>query len=404
MSDRPLPLWILAAQADRHPAEARAAFAQSARAGAEDAAFLVTCHRVEVVATGERPRASIQAAAGEAAARGLAHGLRAYAGREAAEHLFRLAAGLESAVTGEDEILHQVRELLDDVREAEHPDAVLVRALEVAIGVGRRSRAERERPQERGLADRALDWVASRGVDMAGSSVLVVGAGVMGRAVAVGAGRRGGRVTVASRDVEHARSVARLFDGEASALDAAAERFWTSDAVVVALAGPWVALERVERAVPGPAAAPCCPAVVDLSSPPALSGSIRAHLGERYVGIDDLFAGRPQRGADAERVRREYVEHAERLVAEAADRFARWVEARPSIETLRALRASAEARRVRDLERLLRRLPDLDPRQRALVSAFSEQLVAGILHAPSARLHDDSDGSAAAAARRLFGL
>ncbi len=412
MTDRALPLWILAAQADRHTAEARAAFAHLARgAEADAAAFLETCHRVEIVATRDEARRSIEVAAHDLSV----DGLRSYDGRQAAEHLFRLAAGLESAVTGEDEILHQVRQLLDDVRDADPPDPVLIRALELAIGVGRRARAERERPQERGLADRALDWVGARGVGLPGSRVLVAGAGVMGRALAVGAGRRGADVAVASRDEGHAARVARIVDGEASSLEAAAGRFWTADAVLVALAGPWQALEAEGRPAAGRAAAdatrdgsdgfpPECPVVVDLSSPPALPASVRTALADRHAGIDELFAERPERGAEAERVRREYVAHAEGLVAQAVDRFERWVEARPSTEMLRALRETAEQRRVRDLERLLRRLPDLGPRERALVTEFSEQLVAGILHRPSARLHDDADGSAAEAARRLFGL
>ncbi len=412
MTPDALPLRVLAAQADRHQTHDRVAFARAARAGLERpepgtaatdaagaAALLVTCHRVEVVAAGGTSRGRVDAAAGAAGAAGVG-GLRSYEGRQAAEHLFRLAAGLESAVTGEDEILHQVRELLDTVRASGGPDPLLVRALELAIGVGRRARAERARPQERSLADRSLDWLASQGIDLSRSRVLVVGSGAMGRALAVGASRRGASVGVASRDPERARRVGRLVDGEAWTLDEAAAAFGSADGVLIALAGPWGAVDPVVRA---PLAA-LPPLVVDLSSPPALSAAARARLDGRHIGIDRLFGARPAMGEDAERARREYVAHAEALVADAAERLERWAEARPSVETLRALRRVAELRRARDLERLLRRLPDLGPRERALVTEFSEQLVAGILHRPSARLHDDADGRAAAAARLLFDL
>jgi glutamyl-tRNA reductase len=445
VTESALPLWVLAAHAQHSGSDARAAFAgvaRSATAAGAPAGLLVTCHRVELMGAREEGLAATVARAAASAGIG---GIRAYAGRPAAEHLFRLAAGLESAVTGEDEILHQVRELLDAVRTATPADPVLARALELAISVGRRARADRPRPEERSLADRALDWVASRGVPLSGARVLVAGAGVMGRALAVGASRRGASVTVASRDPGHARELALAVDGAWMSLaDAARHELRHSDAVLVALGGPWTGLDdgrwvhpeaaavatRAEvagdtAAVPGMAPAAASPAAtgastgerpldpasdrplpitVDLSSPPALPAPARAALGGRYTDVDRLFAARPTVGAEAARIRAEYVSHAEALVADACDRFERWVAARPSVQTLRALRAAAEARRARDLERLLRRLPGLEPRERELVEAFSERLVAGILHGPSARLHDDADGAAARAARMLFDL
>jgi glutamyl-tRNA reductase len=457
-----LPLWVLAAHAQHSGSEERAAFAGVARTAAGDrepSGLLVTCHRVELM--GARDEEFASAVQRAAASAGIT-GVREYAGRRAAEHLFRLAAGLESAVTGEDEILHQVRELLDAVRAEAPADPVLVRALEVAISVGRRARADRPRPEERSLADRALDWAASQGTPLAGARVLVAGAGVMGRALAVGASRRDASVTVASRDPAHARALALAVDGAWTTLAAAARRQLSSfDVVLVALGGAWTGLDEGSwthtdpaaiaapagvatgspgmpaadalPATPGSAAPPmsavsslaaaqtsavCSQAVlsvdgtnarslpitVDLSSPPALPLPARVALGGRYTDVDRLFAARPAVGAEAARIRAEYVSHAEALVADACDRFERWVAARPSVETLRALRAAAEERRVRDLERLLRRLPGLEPRERELVEAFSEQLVAGILHEPSARLHDDADGAAARAARVLFDL
>jgi glutamyl-tRNA reductase len=473
-----LPLWVLAAHAQHSGSEERAAFAgvaRSAAGGREPAGLLVTCHRVELMGARDGELASTVERA--AASEGIA-GVREYAGRPAAEHLFRLAAGLESAVTGEDEILHQVRELLDAVRAAAPADPVLTRALELAISVGRRARADRPRPEERSLADRAFDWVASRGTRIAGARVLVAGAGVMGRALAVGASRRGAGVTVASRDPAHARALALAVDGAWTSLaDAARHGLSNFDVVLVALGGAWTGLDEASwthtdpaaiaapagvatdapgmpaadslpatlgaaapaapvlptaaapragvlpAGVPPAAAVPATPGVsspavvsadpvnarplpvtVDLSSPSALPLPARAALGGRYTDVDRLFAARPTVGAEAARIRAEYVSHAEALVADACDRFERWVAARPSVETLRALRAAAEERRARDLERLLRRLPGLEPRERELVEAFSEQLVAGILHGPSARLHDDADGAAARAARMLFDL
>ncbi len=406
MTAHPLPLWVLAAQPGSHDAEERSAFTGIVREqidGRDGAGLLVTCHRVELYGVGgEAVARALEAAAG---ARGLAP-LRRYRGLDAVRHLLRLAAGLESAVTGEDEILHQVRGLLDAVRENGHADPAMVRALELAAGVGRRARAERSRPQERSLADRALDWVATRGGQIRGGSVMVAGAGVMGRALAAGAARRGAAVTVASRDPARARALALAIGGSWASLEEAATRAVDARVLLIALGGRWDAFaDRWRRAAPGwSAPGGQHPVMVDLSSPPAVPESVRAALGEQFIDVDHLFARGPSAAAEAEEVRRAYVEHAERLVEDACEQYARWVAARPSVATLRTLRASAEAQRSRELERLFRRLPGLDPRERALVSAFSEQLVARLLHGPSARLHDDTDGTAAEAARMLFDL
>ncbi len=406
MTAHPLPFWVLAAQPGSHDAEERSAFTEIVREqtdGRDGAGLLVTCHRVELYGVGgESVASSLEATAG---ARGLAP-LRRYRGQDGVRHLLRLAAGLESAVTGEDEILHQVRGLLDAVRESGHADPAMVRALELALGVGRRARAERSRPQERSLADRALGWVATRGGQIRGGSVMVAGAGVMGRALAAGAARRGAAVTVASRDPARARALARAIGGSWVSLEEAATRAMDARVLLIALGGRWDAFaDRWRPAAPGwRAPGGPAPITVDLSSPPAVPASVRAILGERYIDVDRLFAPGPSAATRAEEVRRAYVEHAERLVEDACDQYARWAAARPSVATLRTLRASAEEQRSRELERLFRRLPGLDPRERALVTAFSEQLVARLLHSPSARLHDDTDGMAAEAARMLFDL
>ena len=431
MSSDAIPLWVLGAPAGRHGAEERSRFARIVLDLADErarAGLLVTCHRVELFGTAaaDAPAAVAPAAAIERAAHAAGlEGLRRYHGREAARYLFRLAAGLESAVTGEDEILHQVRGLLDAVRTVVPADPLLVRALELAIGVGRRARAEQPRPQERSLADRAFDWLAGHQGRIRGGRIVVAGAGVMGRALAVGAARRGAAVTVASRDPERARALATAIGGSWASLDEAAGRVAQADALLVALSGRWDALaerwagpdgaDGADGASRDPlpiveadeaAARPSdrMPLVVDLSSPQAVPEPVRAALGARFIDVDRLFARRPATAARAEATRRAYVARAEALVEEACALYARWVAARPSVETLRALRASVEAERAQELERLLRRLPDLEPRERALVAAFSEQLVARILHRPSVRLHDDVDGTAAQAARLLFDL
>ncbi|MCI0582116.1 MAG: hypothetical protein L0227_04335, partial [Chloroflexi bacterium] len=312
-----------------------------------------------------------------------------YDGDVAVERLARLAAGLESVVVGEDQILGQVRQLKRDAESGETIGAGVVRALDLAIRVGRRARAERPRGA-RSLAERGLAWVASRR-DVAGARVLVVGTGPIGADAARLARRSGSRVIVASRRPE-GRSGRRA--GASLTLREAATAIADADAVVVALAGPWSELLLGGDLLPPP-----LPLFVDLSAPPAIPGPVRAALGGRLATLDDLAAaGDPDRALS-----RAYRQHADRLVDDAVKSWRQT--ARPeSTATIRSLRTTAETKLATSIERLWRRLPELDDRQRALIEQHTRQVVATVLHGPTLRLRDDADGRRTAVARELFGL
>jgi glutamyl-tRNA reductase len=358
LSARPLP-WVLAATAAETSSDERAAFAERA-AGAAGGVLLGTCHRVELYGTGAVPELGAPIL---------------LVGEYAVRRLFRVAAGLESAVVGEDEILHQVREGLAAARVMGQVDPTLARLFERAIGTGRRARAGRRAPKT-GLAERAVAWLATQ-VPIEGAEVLVAGTGVMGRALSRAAISAGATVLTASRD----RARADLD------LEEAALRAPSVSAVAVALSGPWQALEGVS----GP-----LPPIVDLSSPPSVPASQRLSLGDRWRDIDELFEQSP--------VEADWLANAERLVAEGVAEFSDWLGGHEGTELIRALRDRSEDRRRSRVDRLLRRLPDLPDEQRQAVEQLSRQLVKDLLHEPLVVLRADADGSGGAAARRLFGL
>ncbi len=377
-------------------------------------AVVETCHRVEVYGTAD-------AAAvfdGDPFA-----GLTLLRGPDAARHLGRLACGLESAILGEDQVLHQVRVVLSDLCER-HADAALIRLFELAVGAGRRARADGG-SASLDLGELAVRWLEQRGAVGGACGALVVGTGPMGRLAAAAFARRGAFVTVASRSVQRAQALALSVRGRATDL-AGAARLVASSGAVVAIRGPWhLAADVVAEAGA---------AIVDLSVPHAVPLSVRSAFGERFADVDRVYreatdlgatgaaapstdpaahggAAHTRRGADAEArsgtgagADSAFIAIAEGIVEETVRAYGAWSAGRPSVETLRALRERSEEHRAAELRRLLRRLPELDPRSRQLVEAFSERLVASLLHGPSAALREDSDGSAAAAAEQLFGL
>lgn len=327
-------------------------------------ALLETCHRVEVYGFGRCPTQPR---------------MRQLEGEPAVRHLFRVAAGLDSAVVGETEILGQVRDALARARER-GADERVARLFESAIAVGRATRS-RPLPRRDGLAERAIEWLAAR-VPLASQPVLVVGAGVMGSALAGAAAAAGGVVTVASRRRERA----------SLDLVSAARRAPEVAAVAVALRGEWVELAAAADAV----APRRLPPLADLSAPPAVPQRVRVTLGLDFLGIDQLW--RPGAGEMA------WLAAAEADVDEGVAEYAAWLSGRRSVSTLVALRERGEARRRARLERLLRRLPHLDERTRELIEIMSRQLVTDLLHEPTRALRADPDGSHGEAARRLFDL
>src|SRR5690349_21667859 len=104
-------------------------------------ALLATCHRVELYGFGPGP---------------VREDMRQLDGDAAVRHLFRVAAGLESAVVGESEILGQVRDALAHARER-GTDERVARLFETAIAVGRTARGA-PLPGPTGLAERAVEW------------------------------------------------------------------------------------------------------------------------------------------------------------------------------------------------------------------------------------------------------
>lgn len=327
-------------------------------------ALLATCHRVELYGFGPIP------------AQPDMHRLE---GQAAVRHLFRVAAGLESAVAGETEVLGQVRDALAQVR-SRRTDERVARLFECAIAVGRAARVQPPGVSD-SLAERAVSWLAGR-AQLAGRPVLVVGTGEMGGALAAAAAAVGGVVTVAGRRRERA------------SLDmvSAAERVPEVVAVAVALRGEWPELATALETRPESS----LPPVADLSAPSAVPASVRLALGPDFLGIDDLWQGAPAESP--------WAAAAEATVAAGVAEYLGWLHGRGSVPVLVALRERGESRRRARVERLLRRLPDLDERGRELVVAMSRQLVTDLLHEPVSALRSDPDGSRSEAARRLFDL
>ena len=398
-----LELNALVVHARAVSSDDREAFAQAAMRVAHDPRVILlrTCHRVELyhvdVASPHLPALTPPTPP---------IGGERLEGPAAARHLLTVAAGLDSVVVGEDQILHQLRECLSDrhlqgadrcpVDIGSHDvaalelDPLIERLFQVALHLGRETRSWREGPP-RSLGDVATDRVSSFIGPLIGKRVLVVGAGRMARLAALSASRQGAQVLVANRSAERAAALAWDAGGEPVAYGAEAALPEVA-AVIPAISARWelspaAMAQLIDGAMP----------VVDLSSPPALDPVLRERLGARFTSVDDL-ARSPQ-----DQIRPRLRNRLEKAVGTAEAQFAAWASARSSVPAIQALSERAETRRAEELDRLFRRL-ELADSDRELVEQMSRRLVAGLLHEPLASLRDDASGDLDRAARALFSL
>jgi glutamyl-tRNA reductase len=345
-------------------------------AGAEgEAVVLSTCNRTEVYAVGgdaERPFR-------EAGVQGAVYRLNDEA---AALHLFRVAAGLDSMVLGEGEILGQVRQAF----EAGSPGPLLDRLFRQALHAGKKVRTQTAIAESPASVSSAAAALARQVFgDLSGRRIVLVGAGKIGEQSARNLTDRGAEIaTVAGRDL--------TADPEALAAEIAA-----ADVVVSSTSSPGFVLgpEHVRPRRGRPLF------LIDLAVPRDLDPAIHA-LEDCYVyDIDDLQAVVEESLTS----RRREAERGEGLVAAEAERFRAWQASLDVVPAIASLRARAEEIRAAELEKLTRRLSD---EERAAVESATAQIVNKLLHLPIVRMKEaavTADGVVyAQTVRHLFGL
>jgi glutamyl-tRNA reductase len=321
---------------------------------------------------------------------------------DAAEHLFGVAAGIDSMVLGEPQILTQVRQA---VRRAEAEGAsgpTLSGLFRGAVRAGKRSRAETgigaspaafvEAGAE--LADRELG-----GLD--GRSVVVVGAGGMAALAAQHLReRRVGHLRIVNRNVERGARLAARAGGDHAGMESLAQAIAGADLVVTSTgaAGTVISPEVVLEAhrLDGRSGRPLF--LLDLALPRDVDPEVAGIPGVRLADLDDLRAMLTERaaGADAE------VAKVRAIIKEEVGRFAARRRSARLAPLIQALRERGDRVAAAELARAAPRLADLSGREREAVEAIARGIVAKLLHEPFVRLRD-SDALARAAAE-LFGI
>jgi glutamyl-tRNA reductase len=368
----------------------RAAIALTERPHVSEAVVVSTCNRAELyVSCDEPPEAMGELRRFLASYHALDQDLLAphtYEARDdqAARHLFRVAAGLDSMVVGEPQILGQVKSAYGAAADHHCTGPLLNRLFHTAFSVGKRVRSET------GLSEGAVS-VSFAAVGLArkifgaleGHDVLVLGAGDMGRLTATHLKGQGVRqILLTSRTATHALEIANDIGADVIPWDDRLSALESCDIVIGATGAlePVLSHSVVETAVRTRRHRPLF--IIDIALPRDVEPTV-ADLGDVFLyNLDDLQSIVRENLAR----RGDQVEQAEALVDEAVQLFTAWLRSRGAIPTVVALRQRFEAIRQAELKRLEPRLTGLPPEARARVDDVTRLIVEKLLLTPTEQL------------------
>jgi glutamyl-tRNA reductase len=347
-----------------------------------EAVVLSTCNRTEVyIAADDADDAERRAVAALADVEPALYRLR---DRAAALHLFRVAAGLDSLVPGEGEILGQVRTAHDHGT----PGFLLDRVFRNALHAGRKVRTQTaigESPSSVSAAAAALAEQVFGDLD--GCRILMIGTGEVGEQAARNLRTRGAEIVLTANSKTDR--------------DELAAQLALVDVVVSSTSSPDVVLdaETVERNRHGRQLL-----LIDLAVPRDLDPAIHELDGCFLYDIDDLQAIVVETLAG----RRSEAERAETIVAAEAEKFHEWHASLDVVPAIASLRAHAEEIREAELRKAEPVLGRLDESQRSAVESLTAQIVNKLLHQPTVRMKQAAAAAvgviSADAVRHLFGL
>jgi glutamyl-tRNA reductase len=359
---------------------------------------LSTCARTEVYAVAERFHAGLAEVRRLLADLSLSRPeevsdhLYCYFEDAAVTHLFEVAAGLDSAVLGESEILAQVKRAWERAREEGAAGPTLSDLFRHAVSVGKRARSETGIARgTTSISQSAVSMARQHlGDDLEGRSVLVLGTGEMGEAIATALAGAGACVLVANRTWERARSLAQKIGGQpvdlGHPMDLArlGEALLGVDVLMASTGAPTVVL-GAEDLAPAMAIRGHRPLlVVDVAVPRDVDREVSGLPGVTLLDMEDLTAfaraGMSGRQAEVGRVRTILADEVQRYLERRAFRTAS-----PMVS---ALRHRAETLRLAELERYRTRLARLAPEDRETVEALTRQLLAKLLHEPTMALKE----------------
>ena len=380
--------------------------------GLSEAVILSTCNRSEIYAACDDPRqmretfATFLSTYHDVPESELKPHLYTRTNADAARHLFRVAAGLDSLVVGEPQILGQVKDAFTTASEQNHTGVFLNRLFHWSFGAGKQVRSETGIGEGAvSVSYAAISLARKIFGDLSSLRILLVGAGEMAELTATHfRSQQVRRIGVANRTASHATTLAARIDGDVVAWENISSELASSDIAVTATgsASPILTRNDIAAAMKTRRVRPLF--IIDIGVPrdvePA-SGEIEQVF---LYNIDDLQSIVKENMAR----RQTQVDAAELMVDAEVEKFMSWLHSRAAIPTIVALRERFNSIRQAELARLEPKLAKLTPDARARLEEVTRLLVEKLLLGPTTQLKatpdEESVAAYAEALNRLFNL
>jgi glutamyl-tRNA reductase len=361
-----------------------------------EAAMLQTCGRLEIYAELDDYEAGVEQL--KAFLRNFGHSvasshydiesyLYTLLGRQAIEHLFRVSTGLDSMLIGEAEILGQVKDAYVAAQHAKSLGKTLHRLFREALNAGKHARTQtRIGDESTSIATAAIEAAKARLGSLGEKSVVVIGAGKMGRTAVKRLRQEGAEhLIVTNRTMSRAQElIAEVGFGEAIEMPGLTDALAAAD-IVVTSTGASHFVVRPDHVAKAMARRPERPLfIIDIAVPRDADPDLRSIDNVSLVDIDGLKMVVDEKMD----IRREAIPEVEEIIDEYIARFQQWYQSRLAVPVIASLTKKAEAIRVAELAKVFARCPDLTEREKMLVTSMSMTIMSKLLHSAVTRIRE----------------
>jgi glutamyl-tRNA reductase len=352
--------------------------------------ILSTCNRMEIYATSRDVDAALSeiwkllATESGIEVEQLKEYLYKFTCEQAIAHLFKVASGLDSMILGEMEILGQVSRAYQTSSENSACNSVLNVLFQRALKVGKQVRTETRIGTGASSVGAAAVELAKKTIgDVQGRSILLIGAGEMGRLVAKNIANNGiSQVMVCNRSYDRAQELALEFDGYAVPFEKLFECMSSADLVLSCTAAPdyIIAREQLMSVIEKRNGNPLF--LIDLAVPRDVQPE-SAQLEQLHLyNIDDLQTlvdkSLNERMLEAKK--------AESLIEKALDNFGKWLNSRHAIPVIQALCKKGDEIRDAELEKAMRKLGPLTEREEKILRSMANSIASKLMNTPIVQL------------------
>ncbi len=352
----------------------------------DEVLFLSTCNRVEILtATKDGDKAldtllNLWLERSGLTESDLEKGLYVRRDTEAIAHLFRVASSLDSMVVGEPQILGQLKDAYRAASESNATGTILNRLLHKAFSVAKRVRTETSIASHAvSISYAAVELARKIFGELNGKTAMLVGAGEMAELAAQHLKTHGvKKLIVANRTLERAVQLSKELDGEPIALDEMDDALIEADIVISSTGAPGTVISASKiKKIMRPRRHRLL-FLIDIAVPRDIEPEVNEIDNVYLYDIDDLKGvvelNKTQREKEARK--------AERIVEEEVIKFENWLESLEIVPVIQMLQKKAENLRKKELERSMKALKDLTPKQQKALDVLTRSIVQKILHDP----------------------